>query len=119
MDTVCSHVRRQLRRATTEKFDVECESVQPVPYIFLTPKGQDIDLRLFSRNAIRKALPILMGILERETRGWFLHFRERLISELREKKLTDIEIEEVFFILIFIYLFAVIINIYYLCIFNC
>lgn len=95
MDSLCSYVRRQLRRATMEKFDVECESSQPIPYVFLTPKGQEIDLRLFSRDIMRKALPILMGILERETRGWFLHFRERLIAELREKKMTDAEIEEV------------------------
>lgn len=95
MDSLCSYVRRQLRRATTEKFDVECESAQPVPYLFLTPKGQEIDLRLFSRDIMRKALPILVNILERETRGWFLHFRERLIAELREKKMTDSEIEEV------------------------
>lgn len=73
---------------------MECESAQPVPYQFLTPKGQEIDLRLFSRDVMKKALPILVGILERETRGWFLHFRERLIAELREKKMTDTEIEE-------------------------
>lgn len=95
LDSLCSYVRRQLRRATTEKFDVECDSAQPIPYVYLTPKGQEIDLRLFSRDIIRKALPILVGILERETRGWFLHFRERLIAELREKKMTDYEIEEV------------------------
>ncbi|XP_055375175.1 uncharacterized protein LOC129607934 isoform X2 [Condylostylus longicornis] len=94
MDSLCSYVRKQLRRATMEKFDVECETAQPIPYLFLTPKGQEIDLRLFSRDIIRKALPILIGILERETRGWFLHFRERLITELREKKLSDKEIEE-------------------------
>lgn len=44
---------------------------------------------------MRKALPILMNILERETRGWFLHFRERLISELRQQKRPDEEIEKV------------------------
>lgn len=44
---------------------------------------------------MRRALPILVTILERETRGWFLHFRERLISELRAQKLPDDEIERV------------------------
>lgn len=44
---------------------------------------------------MKKALPILMNILERETRGWFLHFRERLIAELRTRKLPDEEIEKV------------------------
>lgn len=86
-----------LRRAIMEKFDFNCcgDVNQPVPYLFSTPKGQDIDLRLFCRDIMRKALPILIGILERETRGWFLHFRERLIAELRVKHLTDKEIEEV------------------------
>lgn len=73
---------------------MKCKDGQQIPYLFLTPKGQEIDLRLFSRELMKKALPILKGILERETRGWFLHFRERLIAELREKKLSDAEIEE-------------------------
>ncbi|XP_001359353.2 uncharacterized protein [Drosophila pseudoobscura] len=95
LDGLCSYVRKMLRRATMEKFDFNsCEVSQPVPYLFLTPKGQEIDLRLFCRDIMRKALPILIGILERETRGWFLHFRERLIAELRAKKLNDKEIEE-------------------------
>lgn len=95
LDGLCSYVRKMLRRATMEKFDFNsCDITQPVPYLFLTPKGQEIDLRLFCRDIMRKALPILIGILERETRGWFLHFRERLIAELRAKKLTDKEIEE-------------------------
>lgn len=95
MDTLCSQVRRQLHRATTEKFDVDCEIMAfPIPYLFLTPKRLEIDLRLFSRDIMRKALPILVNILERERRGWFLHFRERLIADLRDKKMTDNEIEE-------------------------
>lgn len=71
-----------------------CHSALPIPYLFLTPKGQDIDLRLFSKDIMRKSLPILITILERETRGWFLHFRERLIAEMREKKMSDEAIEE-------------------------
>ncbi|XP_058821698.1 uncharacterized protein LOC131683602 isoform X2 [Topomyia yanbarensis] len=94
LDALCGYVRHQLRRATMEKFDVNCQQAQPVPYLYVTPKGQDIDMRLFSKDIMRKALPILVGILEKETRGWFLHFRERLIAELRERKMTDAEIEE-------------------------
>ena len=82
-----------------EKFEVERESSQllpvPIPFVFGTPGGAAVDLRLFSRDIIRKALPTLVAILERETRGWFLHFRERLISELRAQKKTDEEIERV------------------------
>jgi hypothetical protein len=81
-----------------EKFEVERESQMlpvPVPFIFGTPGGAAVDLRLFSRDIIKKALPTLLTILERETRGWFLHFREKLISELRALKKSDEEIERV------------------------
>ncbi|XP_051167467.1 uncharacterized protein LOC127285474 isoform X1 [Leptopilina boulardi] len=97
LELLCGFVRRQLRRATMEKFEVERESSQllpvPVPFVFGTPGGAAVDLRLFCRDIIRKALPTLVAILERETRGWFLHFRERLILELRAQKKTDEEIE--------------------------
>ncbi|BET01876.1 Hypothetical protein NTJ_14694 [Nesidiocoris tenuis] len=96
LEVLCLFVRRQLRRAATEKFEIEREASHPpvpIPYLFYTPKGTEVDLRLFSRDIMRKALPILMSILERETRGWFLHFRERLISELRQQKRPDDEIE--------------------------
>jgi hypothetical protein len=55
----------------------------------------ELDLRLWSKELMRKALPHLMNILERETRGWFLHFRERLISELRQQKRPDDQIQRV------------------------
>ncbi|KAL0279520.1 UNVERIFIED_CONTAM: hypothetical protein PYX00_001058 [Menopon gallinae] len=96
MELLCKFVRRQIRRAATEKFEVERESSHasvPIPYLFLTPKGNELDLRLFSKDIMKRALPILVNILERETRGWFLHFRERLITELRNKKLSDDQIE--------------------------
>lgn len=77
-----------------EKFEIECDSALPVPYLYLTPKGQEIDLRLFSKDILRKALPVVNEVLEKESRGWFLHFRERLIAELRDKKLSDLDIQE-------------------------
>lgn len=81
-----------------EKFEVtrECSQLPvPVPYRYLTPSGFELDLRLWDRGIMRKALPILVAILERETRGWFLHFRERLIAELRAQKMSDENIERV------------------------
>lgn len=95
---LCSFVRKQLRRAATEKFEVTKECSQPpvcVPYRYLTPSGCDIDLRLWDKGLMRKLLPILVTILEKETRGWFLHFRERLIAELRAQKIPDKEVEKV------------------------
>ncbi|KAF5280931.1 hypothetical protein FQA39_LY17937 [Lamprigera yunnana] len=97
LEVICSYVRRQLRRATTEKFEVARECSQPpvaVPYRYLTPSNIELDLRLWDRCLMRKALPTLVAILERETRGWFLHFRERLIAELRAQKKPDEDIEK-------------------------
>ncbi|XP_074099056.1 uncharacterized protein LOC141527456 [Cotesia typhae] len=98
LELLCGFIRKQLRRATMEKFEVERESSQllpvSVPFVFGTPAGTAVDLRLFSRDIIRKALSTLVTILERETRGWFLHFREKLISELRAQKKSDEEIEQ-------------------------
>uniref|UniRef100_A0A6P7GE45 Uncharacterized protein LOC114337028 n=1 Tax=Diabrotica virgifera virgifera TaxID=50390 RepID=A0A6P7GE45_DIAVI len=96
LEVLCSFIRKQLRRAATEKFEVTRECSQPpvsVPYKFLTPSGSELDLRLWDRSLMRKLLPILVSILERETRGWFLHFRERLIAELRTQKMPDEDIE--------------------------
>ncbi|XP_049817861.1 uncharacterized protein LOC109609412 isoform X1 [Aethina tumida] len=96
LELLCSYIRKQLRRAATEKFEVTKECSQPpvaVPYRFLTPSGYELDLRLWDRGLMRKALPVLVAILERETRGWFLHFRERLIAELRAQKMPDEDIE--------------------------
>lgn len=41
LESLCGFVRRQLRRAATEKFEVEreaCHPPVPIPYLFLTPK---------------------------------------------------------------------------------
>ncbi|XP_017770930.1 PREDICTED: uncharacterized protein LOC108558515 isoform X2 [Nicrophorus vespilloides] len=96
LELLCSYVRKQLRRAATEKFEVTRECSQPpvsVPYRYLTTAGAELDLRLWDRTLMRRALPHVITILERETRGWFLHFRERLIAELRAEKMPDEDIE--------------------------
>ncbi|XP_050419885.1 uncharacterized protein LOC126832893 isoform X2 [Adelges cooleyi] len=97
LDHIINFVQKQLRRAATEKFEPSKEAMCPqipIPYKFLTPKREEIDLSLFNRDIMKKALPILMAVLERETRGWFLHFREKLIYELKTQKLSDEEIEK-------------------------
>lgn len=54
-----------------------------------------MDLRLWDRSLMKRIYGTLVAILERETRGWFLHFRERLIAELRAQKMPDEDIERV------------------------
>ncbi|XP_044759110.1 uncharacterized protein LOC123316901 [Coccinella septempunctata] len=97
LELLCSYIKKQLHRAITEKFEVarECSNIPvSVPYTFLTPSGVELDLRLWDKSLMRKAIPILVTILEKETRGWFLHFREKLIAELRAQKMADSDIEQ-------------------------
>lgn len=98
LEMLCSYIKKQLHRAITEKFEVarECSNIPvSVPYTFLTPSAVELDLRLWDKSLMRKAIPILVTILEKETRGWFLHFREKLIAELRAQKMADSDIEQV------------------------
>lgn len=99
LEMLCSVIRRQLQRVMADRYEMEGVTHQmlpvSVPYVFGTPSGASVDLRLFSKDLIKKVLPTLVAILERETRGWFLHFREKLISELRAQKKSDEEIERV------------------------
>ncbi|KAJ8939048.1 hypothetical protein NQ318_007679 [Aromia moschata] len=74
LELLCSYIRKQLRRAATEKFEVakECsQSPVSLPYNFLTPSGFELNLRLWDKGLMKKALPILVTILEKETRGGF------------------------------------------------
>ncbi|XP_050538538.1 uncharacterized protein LOC126903976 isoform X2 [Daktulosphaira vitifoliae] len=97
LDHLINFIRKQLRRAATEKFEPSKEVICPktaIPYQFFTPKREEIDLSLFNRDIMKKGLPILMTLLERETRGWFLHFREKLIYEYKAQKLSDEDVEK-------------------------
>ncbi|XP_042900994.1 uncharacterized protein [Parasteatoda tepidariorum] len=100
IDNLCQFVKHQIRKQTMEKYCFENEKSPPVPYHFQTPKGREIDLRLFNKEIIRKSLPIIANILEKESRGWFLPFREKVISDLKTKKISDEELERVANILV-------------------
>lgn len=97
LDHLVHFLRSRLKRLQAEKLDLAseiCLSKVTIPYQFVTPSGQKLDLRLFNRDLMKKALPHLVLILEKETRGWFLHFREKLINQLKCEKMADDEIEK-------------------------
>jgi len=71
------------------------DRVPPVPYTFTTPSGLEIDLRLFCRNSVKQAMPLLISILEKESRGWFLQFREGVVAELKKQEMDESDIETV------------------------
>ncbi|XP_041977964.1 uncharacterized protein LOC121732218 [Aricia agestis] len=89
-------VTRAMRRAASEKTDARDapRAVPRVPYLYTTPQRTQVDLRLYKRDILRRAAPVLQQILERESRGWFLHFRERTAAHLASQKVPREDIEE-------------------------
>lgn len=94
LEQLCLFVRYQIKKQTFEKCHIGEERLPAVPYVYKTPKGQMIDLRLYNAELLRSAMPFLVHILERELRGWFPAFREALVAKLRAKKLSDSDIEK-------------------------
>ncbi|XP_045520407.1 uncharacterized protein LOC123711728 isoform X1 [Pieris brassicae] len=89
-------VTRAMRRAASEKSDArDVHRAAPrVPHIYTTPQRTQVDLRLYRRELLRKAAGSLQAILERESRGWFLHFREKKAAHLASQKVPIKDIEE-------------------------
>lgn len=55
---------------------------------------------------MKKALPILVSVLEKEARGWFLHFREKVIADLKAQNLSDYEVEKVISLLLLCFVYS-------------
>ncbi|XP_052740461.1 uncharacterized protein LOC112056878 [Bicyclus anynana] len=89
-------VTRGMRRAASEKTDARDtpRAAPRVPCLYTTPQKTQVDLRLYRREVLRRAAPALQAILERESRGWFLHFRERRAALLASQKMPMRDIEE-------------------------
>ncbi|RVE39904.1 hypothetical protein evm_015446, partial [Chilo suppressalis] len=85
-----------MRRAASEKTDAR-QTPRPVPRVpclYTTPQRTKVDLRLYRRELLRRAAAPLQTVLERESRGWFLHFRERRAAQLASQKMPMKDIEE-------------------------
>ncbi|CAH0579011.1 unnamed protein product [Chrysodeixis includens] len=89
-------VTRAMRRAAAEKTDARepPRPPPPVPCLYTTPQRTQVDLRLYRRELVRRAASTLQSLLERESRGWFLHFRERRAAQLASQKMPMKDIEE-------------------------
>ncbi|KAJ0176992.1 hypothetical protein K1T71_007001 [Dendrolimus kikuchii] len=89
-------VTRAMRRAAAEKTDAREPHRPPprVPCVYTTPQRTQVDLRLYRRELVRRAASTLQTLLEREARGWFLHFRERRAAQLASQKVPMRDIEE-------------------------
>ncbi|CAH0701426.1 unnamed protein product [Spodoptera exigua] len=89
-------VTRAMRRAACEKSDGRDlpRPAPPVPCLYTTPQRTQVDLRLYRRELLRRAAATLQALLDREARGWFLHFRERHAAHLASQKMPMKDIEE-------------------------
>ncbi|XP_067672611.1 uncharacterized protein [Haliotis asinina] len=88
LNNFCEYVKEQCRLLRTEKNKTPDLRPPPIPYRYLTPKGQEIDLRLFNKDLMDNCLPILSNILDREAKGWTVQYRQRLVREFRGKGLS-------------------------------
>ena len=86
-------IRRMIVKNSTEKGRIEEEKAPMLNFIFQTPQGTEIDLRLCSKEVMGRAKPILMKILEKQSHGWFPELREKIIFELKTKNLSSSELE--------------------------
>jgi len=69
--SLCRFIRHQLvHTGNNDKMqqDIHQQKIPPLPYIFQTPKGLLIDLRLFSREVVDKARPVINNILQQESK---------------------------------------------------
>ena len=94
---IVTYVRRQMERNRTEKGGGglgEEEQGPVLTFIFQTPQGLELDLRLCSKEVMTRVKPVVMKLLEEESRGWFPEYRERIISELRARGLSGSSLEQ-------------------------
>ncbi|KAH3866809.1 hypothetical protein DPMN_029932, partial [Dreissena polymorpha] len=82
------------RLSPKERFKRGDVNPPPIPYIYQTPKGQDIDLRLLNKDVLNHCLPVLSNILDRESQGWYINYRHKLILKLKGDGLTNEEISK-------------------------
>lgn len=94
LEQLCVFVRYHIKKQTSEKCHVNGDGLPAVPYVYRTPKGQVVDLRLYNTELLRRAVPFLARILDRELGGWFPAYREAAVAQLRAKKLPDDVVEE-------------------------
>ena len=76
------------------KTDIEQSQMPKIPYLFKTPGGQVIDLRLHNRDLMRRATPHLRRILDNMMSGWFVERKHTMFAELQKEGVADKDIEK-------------------------
>ena len=64
-----------------------------IPYLFKTPHGFDIDLRLFNNDVMSTAKPHILHILSSGLHGWFMERKQDILNQLRKEETPEEEID--------------------------
>ncbi|XP_022314520.2 uncharacterized protein LOC111119021 isoform X2 [Crassostrea virginica] len=94
LDKFCTYVKTMCEKLQSKNYQTAALRPPPVPYIYQTPGGQEIDLRLFNKDLINNCLPILSSILERGARGWHVQYRQKMMRDLQGQGLSNEEISQ-------------------------
>ncbi|CAH1793364.1 unnamed protein product [Owenia fusiformis] len=89
----CDYIQEKCQNSPGEREDTLHPPV--VPHLYTTAKSLDIDLRLFNKDLMLKCVRILKGILDQESRGWHLKYKDKLITELKDQNLSNKKLTEV------------------------
>ena len=94
---IVKYVKRQMEKTRTEKGGGvlgDDEQSPVLTFIFQTPQGLELDMRLCSKEVMTRVKPVVMKVLEEQAKGWFPEFRERIVSELRARGLSGSALEQ-------------------------
>uniref|UniRef100_A0A2C9LAC5 Uncharacterized protein n=1 Tax=Biomphalaria glabrata TaxID=6526 RepID=A0A2C9LAC5_BIOGL len=94
LNVYCDYIKSQCSLSAANKSKTSELHPPPIPYRYQTPKGQDIDLRLFNRDLMNNSLGILSNILDRQAKGWHIQMRIKLIRHYHDQGLTKEEISQ-------------------------
>ncbi|KAK2155090.1 hypothetical protein LSH36_249g00040 [Paralvinella palmiformis] len=99
----CDYIKDSIKAEQETNHDIHTRSVSSpaIPYSFMTPKGGEVDLRNIitfapdcssNHNLMQKCTIVLKKILEKESKGWYVKYKDRLITELKDQNLSYEEI---------------------------
>lgn len=90
----CNFIKDKCSQLEVESIKTLNLTPPPVPYCFQTPTGSDIDLRLFNKALMNQCNEILKKILDQESKGWYIKYKDRLITELKGQNMSYAEIKD-------------------------
>ncbi|XP_005097291.1 uncharacterized protein LOC101859401 [Aplysia californica] len=94
LSTYCEYVKDQCQMLGANKHKTTDLRPPPIPYRYQTPKGQDIDLRLFNKDLMNNSMGILSNILDRQAKGWHVQMRAKLIRHYQGQGMSNEEISK-------------------------